>query len=186
MPETERLNVKITGDASELEKESNKALSAIEKIKSRARSLKDFLSSAFSQSVDESSLTGYEKRLQYIKTRIADLTEQLRQADEGIDIGIDVFKVEAEIERLQEQLARLQSKSDETKDEINGDLDQVSEKTKEVKHNFGNLFKSVDLSGIKKIGMALMGVRTVFAAIRKAMNAYLSQNDTLRAKIDGI
>lgn len=52
------------------------------------------------------------------------------------------------------------------------------------------LLSNLDLKGmvgsISKITLALAGVRTIFSAITKAMNAYLNQNEELKGKINAL
>ena len=121
---------------------------------------------------DLANANQYSARIAYIIAQINDLTEQVRMIDLGQAEG-DVLKLEARIEQLREQLAKLIGESKE------GTV-VISKTTVTIKNNFKDAFKSAS-----KFVLALVGVRGIYSAIRKSMSAYLAQNEELQAKLNG-
>lgn len=121
---------------------------------------------------DLAAANQYSARIAYIIAQINDLSEQVRLIDLGEAEG-DVLKLEAEIERLREQLDKLIHKGQSS-------VSLVNKMTVSITNNFKQALKSAT-----RIVGAMIGVRTVFSSIRKAMRSYLAQNDELQAKLNG-
>lgn len=59
---------------------------------------------------------------------------------------------------------------------------------KQSSSTFSNLVKGSQRAGnsFLKMGLTMIGVRSIFAALRKAVNAYMSENEGLQGKLSGI
>lgn len=114
----------------------------------------------------------YSAQIAYILSQIADLTEKKRRIDLGIEEG-DIFKIEAEIERLQNKLIQLQGTG-------NSGVAVVQKTTVNISNNLGKAVKQAS-----RLVLALVGVRGLYGSIRKAMGTYLAQNTELQQKLNG-
>lgn len=114
----------------------------------------------------------YSAQIAYILSQIDDLTEKKRRIDLGIEEG-DIFKIEAEIERLQNKLIQLQGNG-------NSGVAVVQKTTVNISNNLGKAVKQAS-----RLVLALVGVRGLYGSIRKAMGTYLAQNTELQQKLNG-
>ena len=145
------------------------------------------------------SINETAKQQEYLKVKIDDLKWTLEQVDMGNLDGVDVFKVEAEIERLTNRLNKLQAQSQATGQEMNNAFTRIKGSVKNaITHisNMGGKMKTLltgskglgkNISGafesgiksIKKFALALLSVRTAFSVISRAMQSYLSYDTQL-------
>lgn len=145
------------------------------------------------------SINETAKQQEYLKVKIDDLKWTLEQVDMGKLDGVDVFKVEAEIERLTNRLNKLQAQSQDVGKESNTAFDKIKKavknvlshiskmghKMKEVLTGSKGLGKGISgafesgIKSIKKFALALLSVRTAFSVISRAMQSYLSYNTQL-------
>lgn len=147
----------------------NEIVESISEATSAASSAKDGIGITPEDLVN---VNQYSARIAYIIAQINDLTEQVRLIDMGQAEG-DVLKLEARIEQLREQLAKLIGESKE------GTV-VITKTTVTIKNNLKDAVKSAS-----RFVMALIGVRSIYSGIRKAMSTYLSQNEELQAKLNG-
>lgn len=120
---------------------------------------------------DVDNVEEYSAELAYLLYQIDELSEIVRAMHERPDLWSEeaILKAEAELERLYKKLEKIRGNS----------LVAVQETSVEINNNFGGMAKK-----IARIGLALVGVRGVYASITKAMNSYLAQNTELKNKID--
>lgn len=91
-----------------------------------------------------------------------------------LDFGKTQVKVEKEkTKELQQQTAELENQNGE------------EERTVKEVNLSGNAFKGL-LNTVKRYGMAMLGVRGVFTAVRRAMSSYLSANEETATKLQNI
>lgn len=116
----------------------------------------------------------FDKQITYIESKMQDIEDKLKQADMGFEVG-DVQKLEAEYEKLGNQLISLKQKQEKynqsVKEASNGGLQNIEGQL----FNIGSKVEDVT----KKVGrwaLAVFGVRTAFSAVRGAMST-LSQYD---------
>ena len=124
------------------------------------------------------SMTKFSSDISDASTETGKLTEKWAELRKNLLNSLD--STTASLEKLKNRLEAARAKTAETvKEAKRFNLSKIFE----FKNNEG---LKTALNGIKKIALAILGIRTVFTVITKAMNTYLSQNDELKAKIDGI
>ena len=183
---------------------------SIEPMKQMTTKTKEMASnSASSVAKMKSQMKGYNssinetiKQQEYLKSKIADLKDQLNLADAGFEVG-DTLKIEADIERLENKLKKLEAQSIETGNNTRSVFSKVGDTIKNAGSKVGSLvsrFKNVTketskfgsnvsktlnkgIGSIKKFALALLSVRTAFSIVSKAMSSYLSYDTQLADSI---
>lgn len=168
---------------------ASKSASSVSQMKAQMKS--------YSGSIQETA-----KQQDYLKTKIEDLKDLLAKADMGFEVG-DTMKIEADIERLENRLRKLQSQGQNTGKEISSAFDKIKAKIKSAgthlaglggkfknvlsgSKNLGKTFTSTFNNGIKSIkrfAMGLLSVRTAVSMVSKAMQSYLSYDTQLSNSI---
>lgn len=121
----------------------------------------------------EVSLNVNTAQINYLKSQINDLTDKIRRIDEGFEVG-DVLKYEAQLERLKNQYDSLISKQS-----------QLSNTSKKTNNDIAKGLETMT-SKIKRFGMSLLSVRTIYSLISKASSAYLSIDTELANKLKAV
>lgn len=183
---------------------------SVEPMKNLTTQAKDMASkSASSVSQMKAQIKGYSNSIQetakqqdYLRTKIEDLKDLLAKADMGFEVG-DTMKIEADIERLENRLRKLQSQGQNTGKEISSAFDKIKAKIKSAgthiaslgskfkatlssSKGLGKSFTSTFNNGIKSIkrfAMGLLSVRTAVSMVSKAMQSYLSYDTQLSNSI---
>lgn len=183
---------------------------SVEPMKNLTTQAKDMASkSASSVSQMKAQMKGYSNSIQetakqqdYLRTKIEDLKDLLAKADMGFAVG-DTMKIEADIERLENRLRKLQSQGQNTGKEISSAFDKIKAKIKSAgthiaslgskfkatlssSKGLGKSFTSTFNNGIKSIkrfAMGLLSVRTAVSMVSKAMQSYLSYDTQLSNSI---
>lgn len=183
---------------------------SVEPMKNLTTQAKDMASkSASSVSQMKAQMKGYSNSIQetakqqdYLRTKIEDLKDLLAKADMGFEVG-DTMKIEADIERLENRLRKLQSQGQNTGKEISSAFDKIKAKIKSAgthiaslgskfkatlssSKDLGKSFTSTFNNGIKSIkrfAMGLLSVRTAVSMVSKAMQSYLSYDTQLSNSI---
>lgn len=183
---------------------------SVEPMKNLTTQAKDMASkSAYSVSQMKAQMKSYSGSIQetakqqdYLRTKIEDLKDLLAKADMGFEVG-DTMKIEADIERLENRLRKLQSQGQNTGKEISSAFDKIKAKIKSAgthlaglggkfknalsgSKNLGKTFTSTFNNGIKSIkrfAMGLLSVRTAVSMVSKAMQSYLSYDTQLSNSI---
>ena len=183
---------------------------SVEPMKNLTTQAKDMASkSASSVSQMKAQMKGYSNSIQetakqqeYLKSKIEDLKYLLSQADMGFEVG-DTLKIEADIEKLENRLRKLQSQGQNTGKETSSAFDKIKAKIKSAgthlaglggkfknalsgSKNLGKTFTSTFNNGIKSIkrfAMGLLSVRTAFSMVSRAMQSYLSYDTQLSNSI---
>ena len=100
--------------------------------------------------------------------------EEFARMAEKYDLS-DVLKLEAKLEDLIDKYNRM-----------NGQRQQGNEKTKKsvsLTQELNNATRNM-VRNVKSLLLGVIGVQTAYAAIQRAMSAYLAQNDELQEKIN--
>lgn len=183
---------------------------SVEPMKNLTTQAKDMASkSASSVSQMKAQMKSYSGSIQktakqqdYLRTKIEDLKDLLAKADMGFEVG-DTMKIEADIERLENRLRKLQSQGQNTGKETSSAFDKIKAKIKSAgthlaglggkfknvlsgSKNLGKTFTSTFNNGIKSIkrfAMGLLSVRTAVSMVSKAMQSYLSYDTQLSNSI---
>lgn len=183
---------------------------SVEPMKNLTTQAKDMASkSASSVSQMKTQMKGYSNSIQetakqqeYLKSKIEDLKYLLSQADMGFEVG-DTLKIEADIEKLENRLKKLQNQGRNTGEEISSAFDKIKAKIKSAgthiaslgskfkatlssSKGLGKSFTSTFNNGIKSIkrfAMGLLSVRTAVSMVSKAMQSYLSYDTQLSNSI---
>ena len=168
---------------------ASKSASSVSQMKAQMKS--------YSGSIQETA-----KQQDYLRTKIEDLKDLLAKADMGFEVG-DTMKIEADIERLENRLRKLQSQGQNTGKEISSAFDKIKAKIKSAgthiaslgskfkatlssSKGLGKSFTSTFNNGIKSIkrfAMGLLSVRTAVSMVSKAMQSYLSYDTQLSNSI---
>ena len=179
---------------------------SVEPMKNLTNSAKNMASSSASSVAKmksqmkeySSSINETARQQDYLKSKIEDLQDKLKMADLGYEVG-DTLKIEADIERLSNRLAKLQAQSQATGQEMGGAFGRIKNSVKgAMTHisNMGSKIKSLlpsskslgkgitgafesGIKSIKKFALALLSVRTAFSVISRAMQSYLSYDTQL-------
>lgn len=183
---------------------------SVEPMKNLTTQAKDMASkSASSVSQMKAQMKGYSNSIQetakqqeYLKSKIEDLKYLLSQADMGFEVG-DTLKIEADIEKLENRLKKLQNQERNTGEEVSSAFDKIKAKIKSAgthiaslgskfkatlssSKGLGKSFTSTFNNGIKSIkrfAMGLLSVRTAVSMVSKAMQSYLSYDTQLSNSI---
>ncbi len=107
-----------------------------------------------------------DKQAEYLKVKIDDIRYKLQKADMGFEVG-DTFKLEAQLEKLENQYGKLQAKQEET----SAGLTKGMEK---------------GIKSIKRFGFALFGIHSIWRMVSKASSAYLQQDTETANKLQAV
>lgn len=179
---------------------------SVEPMKNLTTQAKDMASkSASSVSQMKAQMKGYSNSIQetakqqeYLKSKIEDLKYLLSQADMGFEVG-DTLKIEADIEKLENRLKKLQNQGRNTGEEVSSAFDKIKAKIKSAGTHIASLgskFKATlssskglgksftstfnnGIKSIKKFALGLLSVRTAFSMVSRAMQSYLSYDTQL-------
>ena len=183
---------------------------SVEPMKNLTTQAKDMASkSASSVSQMKAQMKGYSNSIQetakqqeYLKSKIEDLKYLLSQADMGFEVG-DTLKIEADIEKLENRLKKLQNQGRNTGEEVSSAFDKIKAKIKSAGTHIASLgskFKATlssskglgksftstfnnGIKSIKKFALGLLSVRTAFSMVSRAMQSYLSYDTQLSNSI---
>lgn len=172
--------------------------SSIAKVKERLKELKKELQTTIEVNVEvakpklpqidppvitpvihTNGIKDYTAQIEFLKDKIEDLQATLSMVDAS-DSKSDVLWYRTELEKAQNQLLDLINKQ-------NG-LGKETENTakKASKMSFQKIADSIKQAtkNAKVFTMALIGIRSLYFGIRRAMNTYLSQNEELQNKLN--
>lgn len=193
---TEEVKQAVAKSVEPMKNLTNQAKSMASSSASSVSQMKQQLKS-YNASVNETA-----KQQDYLKSKIEDLKYLLSQADMGFEVG-DTLKIEADIEKLENRLKKLQSQGQATGKQTESAFDKVKNKVKLAGSQIaglGSKFKTVltgsknlgkgltatfdnGIKSIKKFALSLLSVRTAFSMISKAMQSYLSYDTQLSDSI---
>ena len=138
------------------------------------------------------------RQQEYLKSKIEDLKDLLAKADMGFEVG-DTLKIEADIEKLENRLSKLQKQSQNVGKETSSSFEKIKKQVKTVGSHIsglGSKFKNLlshnknlskgftttfnnGIKSIKKFALGLLSVRTAFSTVSKAIQSYLSYDTQL-------
>lgn len=144
--------------------------------------------------VNDESIQNFTKQIEYLEIKAEDLKEKLRQIDIGG--GTDVFKLEAELERTLNQREKLKQKQIELNQETAKNVQEernlgnevqntkikqqeVNNETKNHSFHLGDIIRKVS-----RWGLAIIGVRSAYSGIRRAISLVSSSNDAVAQKME--
>lgn len=184
-----------------------KSVEPMKNLTNQAKSMASSSTSSVSQMKQQlksynASVNETAKQQDYLKSKIEDLKYLLSQADMGFEVG-DTLKIEADIEKLENRLKKLQSQGQTTGKQTESAFDKIKNKVKLAGSQIaglGSKFKTVltgsknlgkgftstfdnGIKSIKKFALSLLSVRTAFSMISKAMQSYLSYDTQLSDSI---
>lgn len=168
---------------------ANQSAGSVSQMKSQMKS--------YTTSINETA-----KQQDYLRTKIEDLKDLLAKADMGFEVG-DTMKIEADIEKLENRLRKLQSQGQNTGAQTSSAFDKIKAKVKGAGSQIaglGSKFKNVlshsksigksftstfnnGINSIKRFALGLLSVRTAFSMVSKAMQSYLSYDTQLSNSI---
>lgn len=185
----------------------SKSTEPMKQLSNRTKGLASQSASSMSQM--KSQMKGYSssinqtvKQQDYLKSKLADLKDQLKLADIGYEVG-DTKKIESEIEKVENKLRKLEGQGKKSggtignifnfiKDKVksvgshilslSGKIKNLVSHSKNLSKNFSNTFNS-GIGSIKKFALSLIGIRAGFSLINKAVSSYLSYDTQLSNSI---
>ena len=124
----------------------------------------------------------FDAQIDYIQEKMLDIEEKLKKADMGYEVG-DVQKLEAEYERLGNQLVGLKQKQDKYNESIKKAQLVGFDK---IKSSVDDIGKSVQKATkkITKWALAIFGIRSAYMLVRNAINTISGNDEQLKADID--
>ena len=122
--------------------------------------------------VDSTGIKNYTAQIEALQERINDLKATLESIDAS-DSASDIMWYRVELEKAQNQMADLVNKQK-----------NLGKETKKL--SFQHVVDAIKSAtkNAKIFTMALIGARSIYFGIRKAMNAFLSQNEELQNKLN--
>ena len=205
MNEEFAIKLKTVIDQSSMEKARQSVSDLADNLKSQLSSLKITFSSAPAKTVEKvkAEIVDTTKSVEDLKRELADLqnaplkwisTEGMSPQNAASAQKSTMMYVQERIAAIEELERKIQEAeamatsapeanilpTPQEAQETANTFSIINKTTLKIKNNFKDAFKSV-----LKTGMALLGVRTIYSAIRKSMSAYLAQNEELQAKLNG-
>lgn len=116
----------------------------------------------------------FDAQMRHIETKMLDIEDKLKQADMGFEVG-DTEKLEAEYERLGNQLLGLKEKQEKYNQSIREAQMAGFNKIKESVDGVGNSLQKVT-KRIAKMAVAVFGIRSAFMFVRRSIDT-ISQGD---------
>lgn len=124
----------------------------------------------------------FDAQMKYIERKMLDIEDKLKQADMGFEVG-DTEKLEAEYEKLGNQLLGLKEKQEKYNQSIREAQMAGFNKIKESVDGVGNSLQKVT-KRIAKMALAVFGIRSAFMFVRSAINTIAGDDEQLKADID--
>ena len=126
----------------------------------------------------------YDSKIAYVENKMRQLENIVAGAKTPADLGRPGLEIQKEYSELGLQLDRLKSKQKEWNNETkkqNSILNQIKASGQSFESKLGGLVKKAG-----KLGLALLGVRTILNVITKAFNTLSEYNTELANKINNI
>lgn len=108
-----------------------------------------------------------DKQAEYLKIKIDDIRHKLQKADMGFEIGEDVFKLEAQLAKLENQYSKLQAKQEETSVGLTKGMEK-------------------GIKSFKRFGLALFGIHSIWRIVSRASSAYLQQDTETANRLQAV
>lgn len=126
----------------------------------------------------------FDSQIKHIENKMLDIEDKLKQADMGFEVG-DTTKLEAEYERLGNQLIGLKQKQDK----YNQSIEETSHKDlsgiRMQMSNIGNTLEGV-IHKVVRWGLAVFGIRSAYRFVRMAVSELSQSNEQLGSDIEYI
>ena len=200
MPEILETNVKIKADASSLKKETKESISALEKLQEKYKQVSNELSRAFATKANANTIQALANQRNELQKTISTIKASgITEETSGMQDYVNAFDNKAidkfgssvsgagdNVNSLSKKLAQLANRMRTlyySSPDMQKKLGLTGEDFELGKGEKG--VKSI-LNGLKKITLAMIGIRTVFSAISRSMSTYLAQNTELKTKIDAL
>ena len=118
----------------------------------------------------------FDKQIEYIESRMQEIEHLIQQADLGFEVG-DTQKLEKEYEQLSNRLIDLRKKKEQFNQEP---LANVKDTV-----NFEKGISKIT-SKLTRMGMAMIGIRSLYGMIASSVSRITESNPELKAQIDAI
>lgn len=168
---------KVKQRLEELKKELQTTIDIIPKVKEQATKVTNKVSPistmpTINPVVSADGIKTYTAQLETLQVKADDLKATLASLDENA-YPSDILYYRAELEKVNNQMVSLIDK-------------QKKANSESKKLSFKNVCDSIKeaTKSAKVFTLALVGARSVYAGIRKAMSTYLSQNEELQSKLN--
>lgn len=126
----------------------------------------------------------FDSQMKYIEDKMLDIEDKLKQADMGFEVG-DTNKLEAEYERLGNQLIGLKEKQQKYNDAIKQTSKVDLANIKSQLSGIGNSIEGITKK-VVRWGLAVFGIRSAFRFIRTSMTELSSRNEQLATDLEYI
>ena len=126
----------------------------------------------------------FDSQITYIEGRMLEIEHKLKEADMGFEIG-DTQKLEAEYEKLGNQLVSLKQKQDKYNQSIR---ESSSIGLSNIQSQLSGIGAGIDnvVHKVLRWGLAVFGVRSAYLFVRSAANELSQSNEQIGADIDYI
>ena len=119
----------------------------------------------------------FDRQIKYMEERMLEIEYLLEQADKGYEVG-DTLKLEAEYEKLGNQLSNLIAKRNELE---NPTTPTIQDNLKGIETSLGGIIKKVG-----KWALAVFSVRSAYSLVRGAISTLSQTDDGLATKVEYI
>ena len=116
----------------------------------------------------------FDAQIEYIEEKMLDIEDKIKQADMGFEVG-DTLKLEADYERLGNQLLLLRERQEKYNQSIRDAQNLGLSNIQSALSNIGNSIQKTTKK-VARWALAVFGVRSAYMAIRQAMNI-IAQGD---------
>lgn len=189
----ERVKEQLVSVTKQYSKQNKVVIDVTSNVKQKTNPLRDYLdklkggSKGVDLSQDIEQTNEYSARIQILKDRMNELTEAIMWAQRvsgGLNLKPEEFnrfndfnsrfnldnplKLQAELEEITEKYNKIIAKQN-----------KVDEGTKKITKSHSSWLRS-----LRSLLLGVIGIRSAYSAVRKAMSAYLAQNDELQQKLN--
>lgn len=126
----------------------------------------------------------FDSQMKYIESKMLDIEDKLKQADMGFEVG-DTQKLEAEYERLGNQLIDLKAKQEKYNQSIKDANMAGFNKMKESIDSVGNSVEKVTKK-VTRWALAIFGIRSAYLFVRQSMSTLSQYDDQLATNVEWI
>ena len=126
----------------------------------------------------------FDSQMTYIESKMLDIEDKLEKADMGFEVG-DTQKLEAEYEKLGNQLIDLKKKQEKYNQSIReaslSGLNNIQNQLTGIGNSVSNITKKVG-----RWALAVFGIRSAYMFVRQSMSVLSQYNETMANQLSNI
>lgn len=124
----------------------------------------------------------FDAQIKYIESKMQDIEDKLKQADMGFEVG-DTQKLEAEYERLGNQLISLKQKQEKYNQSINESANTNFANVQGQLSKIGNGIDGITKK-VTRWGLAIFGIRSAYNFVRQSMSTLSQYNEQMATDVE--